>query len=648
MKAFIGHSFDDKDKGIVDNIQKFIESTGIECLTGEKAQNNSIAQKVKERIADCEIFIGIFTCDKIICPHTSSKWFCKAKKRISQCTTSNWILQESGFAIGINREMILLVENGIDKFPELQGDMEVIFFDRNSISDKFLQLNQMIEGVKIKISGGTITKPSEDNKQIDTHPKIEEKEIKPEEEPKNKKDEILDKIYDILLVEKDYIKAQKMFDEEAKPLLVDKEEEARRRAVVLRISHSLGDKGAFEKLRMLCQNNPDYTGVAKQLAYRYKEIEEYKKAKELFLSTINKYDLSDPEQIDNMLDSYIEASWCMSYEGNVNEAIEELNKLLLNPNLSKSRAKIFETMARISKEKGTIEDFYIYAEASLADNPVDTSLRFTLAYAYSDKNKEKLGLLHYKKLIETTKSIAGLNNIGVSYSRLVLNAKSIENYLKATKEKHTLAMGNLAYRYTDAGFIDDAQKLIDKAYDLHKEGIEVDPNIAGAQKNIKIKIEEENKKEEEFLSEAKKESQYRVKYSSALCSENKVVKNQLEGIWRTSWGDLPLIYDQENGVIKVEYKKQTEEVSYWTGKPINYIKEEMIEVKGAIRNMSGKYTIEVNNEALAPNKNVYSAKGYMIINENRDLIEIMENTKDGKTKYEKWTKITDIATVSVN
>lgn len=64
MKAFVGHSFDEKNSLIVDKIIKFLESTGITCETGEKAQNKSIADKVKERILNNDVFVGIFTCDQ--------------------------------------------------------------------------------------------------------------------------------------------------------------------------------------------------------------------------------------------------------------------------------------------------------------------------------------------------------------------------------------------------------------------------------------------------------------------------------------------------------------------------------------------------------------------------------------------------------
>jgi len=64
MKAFVGHSFVEEDSKLVDKIIKFLESAGLTYLNGEKAQNSSIAKKVKERIEDSDIFVGIFTCDK--------------------------------------------------------------------------------------------------------------------------------------------------------------------------------------------------------------------------------------------------------------------------------------------------------------------------------------------------------------------------------------------------------------------------------------------------------------------------------------------------------------------------------------------------------------------------------------------------------
>jgi tetratricopeptide (TPR) repeat protein len=645
MKAFIGHSFDEKDEALIDSIQKFIASTGIECLSGEKAQNSSIAQKVRERIANCEIFVGIFTCDKQICPDTQKKWLCNPKIRCKQYTTSNWVLQESGFAIGLNKELIFLVEKGIDNFPELQGDMEVIYFDRKTISEQYLKLNQMIEGIKIKASVGIVTRPSEDGKQLDTLPKSEEKERKTEEEPNDKKDKVLIRVYEALLRDKDYSKAQKIFAEEAKKLL-DKDEEATLGANVLRISHSLGDDSAFEKLQKLVQENSNNPNVIKQLAQRYKEIGEFKKAREKFLLAVEKYDINDADKRGGLINAYIQAAWCIEHDGNLNGAIEELKKLLSNPNLQESRSEILEAMARISKDKDNIEDFTVYAEASLDSNPVNTQLRFDLAYAYSNNNNEKLALLHYKKLTDTIKHIPGLNNMGVSYGRLELKGKSIRSYFKAAEGKNTLSMGNLAHTYVDAGFVDDAQNLIDKTNKLSNEGFRVNPRVADAQHKINTLLEEEEKKEEGILLKARKESQYRVKYSNALCSEVKIKKSQIDGEWQTSRGVLKLIFDESLSAFEANIQLEVVEQNYLASllsdkSPKKTIKTIPLTIKGSINGMCGKYAIQssgTDGTTLLTGYTPNEATGYMVMNESCDCIEIMEKTKDGKTQFEQWKK----------
>ncbi len=153
MKAFIGHSFDEKDNKLVNKVTRFLESAGLECVTGEKAQNMSVAAKVKDRILHSDIFVGIFTCDKKIISNgdTASKphWYSRktAYEKVGYIT-SNWVIQESGFAIGKEKEMIFLVENGVYNFPELQGDMEVVYFDRDSIDQRWVKLNEMIDYIK--------------------------------------------------------------------------------------------------------------------------------------------------------------------------------------------------------------------------------------------------------------------------------------------------------------------------------------------------------------------------------------------------------------------------------------------------------------------------------------------------------------------
>ncbi len=625
MKAFIGCSFDEHNNQLITKIVEFIESLDINCGDAKSAKNKTVEEKITELIEGCEIFVGIFTCDKPICKEEKkTKVYCKPRSEATIFTTSNWVIQESGFALGRNKKLILLKENGVCELPKLQGNLEYIPFDRNHLENSFLKISQMISDIKTKASGGVTEKSSEGLSKPEEI-KSEEQKEQPKEEIKDKKEKLLDKIYFVLWGDKDYKKAWEIFDKEAEAAL-DEDDRIWLRALILRVSHSLGDESAFEKLEKFAQEKKDKPRVIKQLAYRYKEIGEFKRAREKFLLAAEKYDINDTDKRDGLVEAYIQAAWCWAHDGDINEAISELKRLLSDPHLQESRAEIFEAMARISKDKNNIEDFTVYAEASLDNNPVNTQLRFDLAYAYNNNNNEKLALLHYKKLTDTTKHSIGLNNLGVSYRRLELKGKSIRSYFKAAEEKETLSMGNLAHTYVDAGFVDDAQNLIDKATKLSNEGFRVNPRVGDAQHKIKTLLEEEEKKEEGILLEARKESQYRVKYSNALCSEVKIKKNQIDGEWQTARGILKLIFDESLSAFEANIQLEEGKQNY---------------LKGSINGMSGKYSIPSSSSDVTTLLTGYTqneATGYIVINDSCDCLEIMEKTKDGNTKFEQWKK----------
>jgi hypothetical protein len=624
MKAFIGHSFEEKDEQLIAKITDFIKALDIECVDAKPAKPKTVEEKITELIKGCDIFVGIFNCDKIICQEEGEvKWRCNPQNKTTIYTTSNWVIQESGFALGSNKYLILLQENGVCDLPKLQGNLEYIPFDRNHIEGSFIKISQMINDIKNKAISGATEKSSE-GLSISEENKPEEQKEQPKTEVKDKKAELIRKVYFALGVDKDYKKAWEIFDKEAEATL-NEDDRIWLHAYILKTSHSLGDESAFGKLEKLAQENKDKPRAIKQLAYRYKEIGEFKRARDKFLLAAEKYDINDADKIGGLVEAYIQAAWCLALDGVTDEAIGELKRLLSNPHLQEFRADIFEAMARISKDKGVLEDFFVYAEAALDNNPVNKQLRFDLAYAYGDNNA-KLSLLHYRKLTDTTKHSTGLNNMGASYGNLELKGKSISSYFEAARENETIAMGNLAHAYIDAGFIVDAQNQIDKANKLSSEWTKVNPRVGDAQYKITTLLEKEKKKEEEILLEARKESQYRVKYSKALCSDVKMKKNQIDGEWQTSRGILKLIFDESLNAFETNIQLEAGKQNY---------------LKGSISGMSGKYSIKSSGTpgitllgGYTPNEST----GYMIINDSCDCIEIMEKTKDGKTQFEQWKK----------
>ena len=491
VKAFIGHSFDGKDIDVVRKIKDFIESLGIKCETGEKSQYGYVAEKVKNRIIDNDVFVGIFTHDKKILLENGKS------NGGGFYTTSNWVIQESGFAIAKNKKLIFLVEEGIYKFPKLQGDQEYIIFNKKSLDKAFIKINNMVLPMRDKTSKEIPSKTGEKLENIEKSEfGLEKDKVQKVNQGKaiKKKVEVFLKLDKAMIEKKDYGEAQKIYNEEFKKYLQG-DEIVEWWAVVLRHSISCGDPDAFGKLKVLANENKNNFGVVKQLALAYEEMGEYRKAKNIFSETRKLLDTTEEKDKEKIIDCYEKESLYLVLDNEYEESIKLLSDLLYEDNFKEYKAKILAGLANLAKIKEDIERFFIYAEGSLNIDPTNTDLRFDLAYRYSKKGENEMSLLHYKKLINATKSPMGLNNLGVQYNILEFPAKSMDSYFESAKNKNTLAMANIAGRYLNEGFTEDAKREIKKAYELSGEGIEVHGNIGIAKNRIEEILEKEKKKE---------------------------------------------------------------------------------------------------------------------------------------------------------
>lgn len=637
MKAFVGHSFREDDSKIVKKIIDFLDSAGVTSQTGEKAQNKSVAEKVKERILDCDIFVGIFTCDGKI-EFKRGFW-----KKETVYTTSNWVIQESGFAIGSNKQLIFLVEDGIHKFPELQGDLEIIPFNRSSVENTFLKLNQMVDSMRSKRVVGT---PSERTVEV-----LEAKEVKMQEEKvkgeiESKEREALGHFYDAAYKEKNPAKVKEVYDRELYEIL-SPEKRILWKAVTLRLAHELGDSEAFIELLKYAEENKKDPEVIWQLAIRYKEMREYQKAKDNFLNTKDLYDINIQEDKERIVSCYEQASLCLALDGKYDSAIEIIEQPLHENLLEEYKAEILAILAKIAKMSNDLDKFFVYGEGALDLNPANTDLRFDLAWQYSKKNQNRLSLLHYTKLIDTTKSPGGLNNLGIEYEALDLKAKSIESFSKAIENNETLAMANVAQRYLNEGFTKDAEREIKKANDLSKDGIEVHGNVGYAKRRLDEMLEGETNKEKEILIEAEKEREFRVRYSEAFYSRETVPKEKFDGIWHTRWGEVELTFDQGSNSFNVDTKiKQEGLLTLFLKPPIETEEYTRIKLQGSITKVSGRCVIEIEGitefRNIPPStRKVYEAIGYMVISVDYLTIDVMEKGKGEKLNFGQWKKKID-------
>src|SRR3990172_10831290 len=145
LRAFVGRSFLESDEGVWQDFRKLLESLrpiGLDFEDAKGAELKPISQKVKQGIERNDLYIAILTRRSPITDSTSEKSFLERillafqpPKSASNWTTSHWIVQESGYALGKGRRVLLLVEQGVD-FPstDLDADTEWIPFERTSVS----------------------------------------------------------------------------------------------------------------------------------------------------------------------------------------------------------------------------------------------------------------------------------------------------------------------------------------------------------------------------------------------------------------------------------------------------------------------------------------------------------------------------------
>ena len=101
-------------------------------MTGEKTKADAISEKVKRFIEEQSIFVGIFTRrDKIA--------------RKPEWTTSAWVLDEKAYAVGLQKRLILLKEQGVGSIGGIQGDYEYIEFTRDALENLSVRLIQLFE-----------------------------------------------------------------------------------------------------------------------------------------------------------------------------------------------------------------------------------------------------------------------------------------------------------------------------------------------------------------------------------------------------------------------------------------------------------------------------------------------------------------------
>jgi tetratricopeptide (TPR) repeat protein len=540
LKAFVGHSFTDNDSAVVDKFLKFFTTItkmniGFSWDHAEEAEAKELAEKVKVLIEDKNLFIGICTIKEAVIDPTKltkaifDKKMIKTEKAAFFSKTSDWIIQEIGLAIGLNMDLILLLENGVREPGGLQGNIEYIPFDREAPEKSFNKILEMIKSILPK------AKPSFAD-QTESRAVPEEKDAVEEKQTEDTIELNADSSFSEFRYElfmkvlrgdeegikkiKECISSSNLGQEQKKIEDWTAFEE------YYRILHGKG--GDFIRFEALAKKYPENVHIQKFLALAYKKYDDHYKAAILFKSAAEKSKKSK----DIELSLYGNAAISFAKDNRnqeMNLMILKMKSLAIE--VENSENELIETIREIAEITNDNDLYFGVIEQLLKINPGDNTSRFNLAYRYSNNSQDELALFHYLKIPHRERDPYSWNNLGVAYQLHNINNNSVKAFKQADQMGNSLAMSNLAKKLITAGFLEEAEEICNRAFkvkDYHK-------NVLDDVSRIKAIPEQEEKEEKTILEKIKPLSDFYREYGCASLRDN---PGNLEGQWRGPLCDL--------------------------------------------------------------------------------------------------------------
>ena len=663
IKAFIGHSFDPEDEPVMIAFKKMFDSLkksmSFEWEDAEATQIKPLSEKVPNKMADKNLFIGIFTRKHIeiepkhvIAPNFINKDKYIARKSDCAYGTSYWITQESGYAIARGMTTLFLVEKGVRELKGLHADMEHIYFERGKESECFVKLNEALgqflnEKKTDVVNKGDNVPPKQPDKEIDVvvNENIAVQDAGESHEHEEKNDQYYFREIYFALLEKENTKFDKLKKEVFEKYKSDETIILEWQAKILSLESLLTQKDVLNDLKEIQKKKPENPVVAYHLGQEYEKYKNYDKAVDEYLKAA-KYEV----RLGNKLHRISAAAHAYVRNNQKNTAIDILLKELREELSDDEKRLIYEYLADVAKAMENNELFTAFAEKALMLNPSNNSLRFSLAYKYSNMDKDGLALYHYNILATNSPDSSNCNNLGVAYASLGMPSKAVEAYIRASELGATISRANLAQKLLNEGFIDYANEQLKEA--MKSENYEKD-NVGRALSRIDTICEDENKKEKEVLDGVAEERKFSQDYAKAY-SMGFSVSDALSGEWKSKHGKIE-IRMKSDGIIYGKIEETIEEGNWLLGlalaggplgkapetRNVKYIRT----LEGKItKNRAFEYKLKIErqptyNTLLTQDLSITEFSGYGIINQEMNLIIIVEFDKDKKQSFSEFKKM---------
>lgn len=149
LSAFVGRSFLPEDETLWTEIRALLDSLaplGFVYEDAREAQPRGVSEKVRLGISRNDVYIGILSRRQRLAARSTTLSLVSALRRQHrEWATSPWVIQESGYALGAGRRVLLLIEDAVH-FPvaNLDADREWISFRRDALKEMGPPLTSII------------------------------------------------------------------------------------------------------------------------------------------------------------------------------------------------------------------------------------------------------------------------------------------------------------------------------------------------------------------------------------------------------------------------------------------------------------------------------------------------------------------------
>jgi|HubBroStandDraft_1064217.scaffolds.fasta_scaffold04042_4 tetratricopeptide (TPR) repeat protein len=515
IRAFVGHSFLESDKPLVDRFLTFLTSVRevhphFSWEHAEHPEARGVDEKVLARFANKNLFIGICTpSERVINPEALRASRLTANKLVGEAgaflwKTSDWVIQEIGLAVGRDMRIILLLEAGTRPPGALQGTLEYIQFELSAPERCFPKLLAMIGSLTPKVDGTpteTVARAPESEPEA---PTSEWNQPRPDWKLRDYERAIFFAVLDDDAASEEKISTAFL----TSPAGADEIDRRKWEAVIEYHKIGLDKNGNLTRLKELAEKSPAIGIVWANLGRAYRQLDEH-------LSAARAVDQAIAAETDPLYLIRFLGEGAVEYykAGDHSQADSLLARMRgLADGGTERESEILAAELEFADAAGESQVYVACLERLLEIDPGDIDRRFSLAYKYADIKMDADALFHYLKIPRSARTQTSWNNLGVSYSEVGMPGRSVDAYREGERLGGTLAMANLAGKLTDAGFFEEAGEILATALKVEDHHKNVDTALA----TLKGAPEKEDKKLDEVFGKASRLSEYYRNFGRSL------------------------------------------------------------------------------------------------------------------------------------